>query len=58
VIVELLDDRVLGAIRFLDAETGLPIRSPLSVAGEGMCFVANRSGMFVITRARTGNQAG
>lgn len=53
-IVELVDDRVLGAIRFLDAETGLPILSPLSVAGEGIRFVANRSGMFVITRARTG----
>jgi hypothetical protein len=45
---EILDDRVLGAVRFVDATTGAAILEPLQVAATKARFVRNRSGFYVI----------
>lgn len=45
---ELLDTRVLGAVRFVDAATGSPIRTPLDLSGEGARFVPKRLGLYVL----------
>lgn len=47
---ERLDRRVLGALRFVDAASGLPIRRPLSIDGDGFRMARNRSGLYVIDR--------
>ncbi|QRN93094.1 hypothetical protein JRI60_28240 [Archangium violaceum] len=49
--LESLDSRVLGAVRFLDGETAQPLTTPLTVSGDGMRVVRNRSGLYVITEA-------
>lgn len=46
--LEQLDRRVLGAIRFLDATTGLSINAPILVSATGVNFVRNRSGFAVV----------
>jgi hypothetical protein len=48
---ELLDRRVLGAVSFVDAPTGLPIAAPLQVRAEGARFVRNRRGRYVVFAA-------
>ncbi len=48
---ERLDRRVLGAIRFLDAATELPVRRPLHIEGDGIRLIRNRSHDYVIHRA-------
>lgn len=48
---ERIDRRVLGAIRFLDAATELPIRRPLKIEAEGLTLTRNRSYDYVIHQA-------
>lgn len=45
---ELVERRVLGAVRFVDAATGSRVIDPLSVRAEGARFVRNRSNHYVI----------
>ncbi|MEZ5613441.1 MAG: hypothetical protein R3E33_08090, partial [Rhodocyclaceae bacterium] len=40
--------RVLGALRPVDGTTGLALRSPVDISGEGARIVRNRSGLYVI----------
>ena len=49
--LEQFDRRVLGAVRFVDCTTGLPVGTPLSVRASGLEFVRNLSGHYVIARA-------
>jgi len=49
--LERVERRVLGAVRFLDATTRLPVRSSLRVAGEGVRLVRNLQGLFVVQEA-------
>lgn len=49
--LELVERRVLAALRFLDATIGLPVQAPLTVSGAGLRFVRNRSGLYVLTEA-------
>lgn len=49
--LEHVERRVLGAVRFLDATTTLPIRAPLAVVAERVRFVCNRGGRYVIFSA-------
>jgi hypothetical protein len=50
--LELAERRVLGAVRFLDATTRLPVRSPLAVTGgDGVRLVRNRQGLWVLLEA-------
>jgi hypothetical protein len=46
-----IERRVLGAVRFIDATTGLRVASPLVVRAEGVRFVRNRSARYVIFSA-------
>jgi hypothetical protein len=48
---EPIDRRVLGALRFIDSTTGLPVSSNLSVNATGLKFVRNLSGHYVIAGA-------
>lgn len=48
---EMIDRRVLGAVRPVDITTGLPIRAPLRVEGGGLDLRRNRRGDFVIWHA-------
>jgi hypothetical protein len=50
-ILEPVDRRVLAAVRFLDALTGLRVTAPLSVRGEGVKLVRNLEGCYVLTAA-------
>ena len=45
---ERVEDRVLGALRCIDATAQVPLTEPLAVAGTGVSFVRNRSGLYVI----------
>jgi hypothetical protein len=49
--LEQVERRVLGALVFLDATTGMRIQSSLKVAAQGVRFVRNRSGAYVIFSA-------
>lgn len=48
---ELLDRRVLGAVRFVDAVTGLVIPDRLEVQATGVRWVRNRRGDYVVAEA-------
>lgn len=48
-IFEELRTLALGAVRFLDATTGLQVDGPLAVSGPGLSFVRNRGGAYVVT---------
>ena len=48
---ELSDRRVLGALRFTDAVTALPIDTPLSVTAPGVRWILNRRAHWVIASA-------
>lgn len=48
---ERLEQRILGAIRWVDAVTGAPIPLPLVARSETMRFTRNLSGLAVITHA-------
>ncbi|HET6522409.1 MAG TPA: hypothetical protein VFG47_21685 [Geminicoccaceae bacterium] len=49
--LESLDRRVLGAVRLLDDVTRAPIARPLTVAADGVRFLRNRQGLYVISDA-------
>lgn len=49
--LEQLDRRVLGAVRFVDSTTGLPVATTLSVKASGLEFVRNLTGHYVIAGA-------
>jgi hypothetical protein len=51
VILDQVDRRVLGAVRFLDASTGTEVREPLTVTGPGVRWIRNRAGWYVIANA-------
>ena len=46
--LERVEWRVLGALRFVDATTGVPIERSLRVDAPGASLVRNRSGLYVI----------
>ena len=46
--LEHVEWRVLGALRFVDATTGVPIERGLRVDAPGATLVRNRSGLYVI----------
>jgi hypothetical protein len=48
---ELSDRRVLGALRFTDAVTALPIDAPLSVSAPGVRWIRNRRAQWIIASA-------
>jgi hypothetical protein len=48
---ELSDRRVLGALRFTDAVTALPIDAPLTVTAPGVRWILNRRAQWVIASA-------
>lgn len=48
---ELLEDRILGAIRWIDAITHAPISLPLIARGPNLRFTRNLSGLTVIAHA-------
>lgn len=48
---EVVERRVLGAVRFVDAGTGLPVRAPLVLEAPGVRWIRNRSGTWVIAAA-------
>jgi hypothetical protein len=50
-MLELLDRRVLGAVRYVDATTGLPIRRQLDVGGLGIRVMRNVRGLYVLCEA-------
>lgn len=50
-MVEVVDRRVLAALRFVSAATGLPVDAPLVVSAPGLRLVQNRLGLFVVYRA-------
>jgi hypothetical protein len=45
---ERVEDRVLGALRFVDVTTGVPVADLLQLEGEGVDVLRNRSGLYVI----------
>jgi hypothetical protein len=51
VILERVDRRVLGAVRFVDVTTGLPVDAPLVVRAAGVGTLRTPRGYYVITRA-------
>lgn len=55
-MAELVDRRILGAIRAIDAVTGTAIRGPLKLTGPGLAFQRTRSGTYAIVGA-TGLEA-
>jgi hypothetical protein len=48
---ERLDSRFLVALRFLDGETAQPLTGPLTVSGNGVQVVRNRSSLYALTEA-------
>lgn len=46
--IERVEWRVLGALRFVDATTGVPVERALRVDAPGASLVRNRSGLYVI----------
>jgi hypothetical protein len=48
---DLLDRRALGAVRFLDAVTGVEVSAPIRVRAEGVRWVRNRSGWWIAASA-------
>lgn len=54
---DIVDTRVLGALRFLDATTGQPIERSLKIDGAGLTLSANRSWLYVIRDIQATNEA-
>lgn len=55
-ITETVDRRILGAVRFIDGNTGLPIRAPLQLRADGVKFQRNTRYEYIIMRAGGFNQ--
>ena len=49
--MEFIDRRVLGALRFADAVTGATVAAPLRVRADGVRWIRNRRGWWVIASA-------
>jgi hypothetical protein len=49
--LELVETKVLCAVRFFDTTTELPVRSPLVVTGDGLRVARNRQGLYVLVEA-------
>lgn len=49
--MEQLDSRALGALRFLDGETALPLTQPLALSGSGVRVVRSARGLYALTEA-------
>lgn len=50
-MAEAVERRALGALRVLDATTGVPIAEPLAIQGTGVRLARNRRGWYVIMAA-------
>ena len=50
-IFEYKDHRYLGAIRLIDAATGITVNRPMRVVSNGLTFIQNLSGLYVIKNA-------
>src|SRR5207253_7287921 len=50
-VIDQVDSRVLGAVRFADATTQRWVTSPLDVTAPGATLLRNRSGAYVIAAA-------
>jgi hypothetical protein len=50
-VLEVVDRRVLAALRFVSAATGLPVEGSPAVSASGLRFVRNRLGLLVVYRA-------
>jgi len=50
-MADVIDRRILGAVRFLDRAAGYMLERPLKVVSEQAEFVRNRSNHYVVTRA-------
>lgn len=50
-MADLVDRRILGAVRPIDAVTGAAIRGPLKLTGPGLSFQRTRSGAYAIVGA-------
>lgn len=48
---EHIDRRIIGAVRLVDANTGLQVPGPLSLDAEGVRFLRTRRDLYVICRA-------
>lgn len=51
-IMERMEQRVLGALRLIDGVTRVPLTRPLSVSAGKLAFTRNPSGWYVVTGAR------
>lgn len=49
-IVEVIDRRVLGAMRFVDRATGTILKRPIDVSADNVDFIRNRSNHYVFAR--------
>jgi hypothetical protein len=54
-MAEIVQNVVMGAVRFLDGTTGLKVQSALRVEAPGSLFRPNRSGLYVIWSAPAGS---
>jgi hypothetical protein len=50
-LVEALDYRVLGAVRFIDAGTGQQVDRPLEVEAPGVRWIRNRRNLYIVADA-------
>ncbi|MBU4295148.1 MAG: hypothetical protein KJ862_04575 [Proteobacteria bacterium] len=50
-VIEFIDRRVLGAVRFVDRATGYVLKRPLHVSADSVNFIRNRSFHYVIASA-------
>ncbi len=50
-MVDVIEKRILGAVRFLDRAAGFMLERPVDITSEQVEFVRNRSNHYVVTRA-------
>jgi hypothetical protein len=50
-VIEVVDRRILGAVRFVDRATGVLLKRRLDVVADSVEFIRNRSGHYVIANA-------
>lgn len=50
-MVDVIERRILGAVRFLDRAAGFMLERPINITSEQVEFVRNRSNHYVVTRA-------
>jgi len=49
-IVEVIDRRVLGALRFVDRATGTILKRPIDISADNVVFIRNRSNHYVFAK--------